>query len=304
MISIRFASSVAVACLLFAGSALAAPGAPAAPSLPRTAAGTPEAAIRALVNAYEHESVEELAAVLTEDYRYHFPEQDLSGAGWLEGFTRDVELQKAAGVFRTFSKIQTSADRFEAGPDPDHSDSLSHYRVVVAHRMKLHAVIERNGKDEIIENLPGQHVFYLVRGDAALLAPGQTRHPGRWYVRAWFEDVELPARQLATVEGQCESSTVGLTPPTLSALALHAINHPLCATVMVMCDLPGAEAAKLEVFDLAGRRVAQRTLQPTGAGTTMQVEAGSGMHFAPGAYFVRLSQGRAKPVSKMVLVAK
>ena len=62
--------------------------------------------------------------------------------------------------------------------------------------------------------------------------------------------------------------------------------------------------ATLEVFDLAGRRIAQRTMQPTAAGTTMEVEAGSGTRFAPGAYFVRLSQGRAKPVSKMVLVAK
>ncbi|MBI5171062.1 MAG: hypothetical protein HZA61_16370 [Candidatus Eisenbacteria bacterium] len=257
-----------------------------------------------LVDAYEHRSVDELGAVLTNDYRYHFPEEDLSGAGWLEGFTRDVELEKAAGVFRRFSKIRTSVDRFESGPDPEHADSLSHYRVVIAHRMKLHAVIVHDGRDEIIENLPGQHVFYLVRGNAALLAPGQVRHPGRWYIRAWFEDVEMPAKQLATVEGQCESAAAELTSPTSSALAIHAINHPLCATVMVMCDLPSAEAATLEVFDLAGRRVAQRMLQPTAAGTTMRVEAGSGMRFAPGAYFVRLSQGRAKPVNKMVLVAK
>jgi hypothetical protein len=52
-----------------------------------------------------------------------------------------------------------------------------------------------------------------------------------------------------------------------------------------------------------GRRLSQRVLSPQAAGSRL-VEAGSGRHFDPGAYWVRLTQGRRAPVTRMVMVAK
>ena len=86
-------------------------------------------------------------------------------------------------------------------------------------------------------------------------------------------------------------------------LRLRAINVPFCPTLKVLCDLPGSEPALLDVYDVVGRRVAHRVVTPQSAGTVL-VEAGGGRQFAPGAYWVHLTQGNWPRVTRMVLVAR
>lgn len=273
-----------------------------AAGMPRTSPGTPTAAIRRLADAFEHESVAELAALLTADYRFHPSESESALVHYTAGWNREHELLAMTGVADFFDGLRTSVREFESGPDPEHPEAPEQYCVVVAHDFRFSGVT--HATHDRVANLPADHIFYLVRGDAAELAPGQTAAKNRWYIRRWFENAKKPAEQLAQMEGHCDEAIAQAPAPLPHVLAVHSVDSPLCGTLKLLCDLPEATPASVEVFDIAGRRLAQRTLTPTAAGVTLQVEAGSGTRFAPGAYFVRLSQGRAKPVSKMVLVAK
>ena len=207
-------------------------------------------------------------------------------------------------MFTKFGSMNVTARDLEVGPDPEHPDSMSHYQVVVAHRMSYRFVEGEGDSSDIMVNETGDQIFYLVRGDAALLAPGQRGGRDRWYIRHWFEDIARLRARLGEADGQCEETTTAGLPTLALALGMRALDSPLCSTLKLACDLPGSEPATLEVFDVAGRRLARRELLPTSAGSTLQVEAGSGMRFAPGAYFLRLTQGNRAPSRKMVLVAK
>ncbi|MFN8586212.1 MAG: T9SS type A sorting domain-containing protein [Candidatus Eisenbacteria bacterium] len=173
---------------------------------------------------------------------------------------------------------------------------------MVAHDFAFSGVAHANG--ERVINTPADHIFHLVRGDAAALAPGQAASRNRWYIREWFESARAAETALAQVDGHCDEAFTQAPAPLPHTLAVHAVDSPLCSTLKLLCDLPEALPATVEVFDIAGRRLSQRTLTPSSPGVTMPVEAGNGARFAPGAYFVRLSQGRQKPVSRMVLVAR
>lgn len=289
--------------LLASVPAFAAPAPESAPTVPRTLRGSPTSAIRRAVDAYEHRSISELGSALSADYRFHFSEGDSCGAAYVDGIGRERELANARVFFGRLVSAKTSIRDFESGPDPEHPDSVEHYRAVVAHRFQFRFTFVENPK-EVMMNDAADHIFYLVRGDVAQLAPGQIPSRDIWYIRRWFENAHQADSALARMSGQCSDAIVQTAAPLPVLLGIRAVRSPLCPTLTMLCDLPTAEPSRLEVFDVAGRRLSSRELVPTAAGTTMRVEAGSGMRFAPGAYFVRLSQGHAKPVSKMVLVAK
>ncbi len=71
--------------------------------------------------------------------------------------------------------------------------------------------------------------------------------------------------------------------------------------MMVHFALPGDAPARLELFDLAGRRVAERAVGGLGAGPHA-VELAPGRLLAPGVYVVRLTQGTdARTIRQVVL---
>jgi hypothetical protein len=54
--------------------------------------------------------------------------------------------------------------------------------------------------------------------------------------------------------------------------------------------LPGAEPARLALFDIAGRRVSERSVGELGAGRH-EVNLAAGRRLAPGIYLIKLTQG-------------
>ena len=193
--------------------------------------------------------------------------------------------------------------------DPEHPDSTQHYRVLSVRRFEFGWRTSRGMRVSATSSL---HVFHLVRGDVALLEPGQPASPERWYVRRWLEDVSGLDAELARRVGDCgepaapvpgsHSAAAGTaTVPTV--LAVRALTNPACAKLEVTCDLPGKEPARVEVYDVSGRRVNQRDVAVASAGT-MTIEAGHGATLNPGVYWVRLGQGLRPPITRMVVVAK
>lgn len=313
MRSRRFVFALSLAVLALAPAPAAAQRASErVPGRPGLVPDSPKAAIRCLAQAYNERSLERFGSVLSADYRFHFAVGDAAGAGYLNGFDRTHEMRAARSLFTGVDEngaparivarsLRVTVGGMDEGADPEHPDSLASYRVVVVRRMALRVTTPSG---ERIELLPADHIFYLVRGDAAQCAAGQPALANRWYIRRWMEDWHAVEQALAATDGRCEEAGNAATDPALAAaFGVRALDSPLCPTLEVACDLPTAEPATLEVYDLQGRRLARQVLHPSAPGT-MRVPAGSGARFPPGAYWLRLSQGQRPPSRRMVIVAR
>jgi hypothetical protein len=201
--------------------------------------------------------------------------------------------------------IVVTADGFRESADPEHPDSTGHYRVVAVLRFSFD--IRTAGRKELTA-LPALQVFHVVRGDAAVLATGQGADSTRWYVRRWLEDLDALAAALGEVDGDCGQADSAVATRVRAALApalplvIHPLGNPACPTLDLACDLPAAGPARVEVFDVMGRRLANRELEVAAPGT-IKIQAGAGVHLAPGAYWVRLTQA-ARSSTRMVVVAR
>lgn len=91
--------------------------------------------------------------------------------------------------------------------------------------------------------------------------------------------------------------------PAGFALALDQPRpNPSSGATAVSFSLPDAATARLELFDLAGRRVHATDVGSMGAGRHVVPLLGTA-HFAPGLYVVRLSQG-SHAVTRRILVTR
>ena len=125
-----------------------------------------------------------------------------------------------------------------------------------------------------------------------------------WYIRRWLEDLNGLATALGKVDGDCAQADSALKTRALATLPLsiHPLGNPACPTLDIACDLPAAGPARIEVFDVMGRRLQQKDFDVAAPGT-MKLQAGAGVHLAPGAYWVRLTQA-SRHTTRMVVVAK
>lgn len=96
------------------------------------------------------------------------------------------------------------------------------------------------------------------------------------------------------------ADTPSLQGPHALALAGAQPNPSRDGRLRVRLALPAAGAARLEAFDLAGRRVAARDVGALGAGTHL-VDLGGGARFAPGVYLLRLARGGVTRTSRAVV---
>jgi hypothetical protein len=99
------------------------------------------------------------------------------------------------------------------------------------------------------------------------------------------------------------SYTTGVNPPGLPvALAVQGgAPNPAVDRMRIAFSLPRGDAARLDVMDVAGRRVWSREVGALGAGRHV-VDLGSARIAPAGLYFVRLRQGASTATGK-VLVA-
>lgn len=295
--------------------ALAASASPAhaGPAKEVAVARTPADVIRVLRSGYVARSAATFEALLTADFRFHFSADDRAGASYAEGLDRATEMRVNHALFTgdpgaMMAKpdtMEVTVGTLDEGADPEHPDSTCQYRLVVAHDFVMRLGFVHHDTIDWVQAGGGLQVFHVVRGDAAVRTADQRADTTRWYARRWLEDLDALTVSLTAITGECAEDAppppdAAAAPP---ALGLRAVNAPLCPTLKVFCDLPGTEPAKLEVFDVQGRRVAIRTLSPLSPGSAL-IEAGDGKRFTPGVYWLRLQQGKRPAAKRMVVVAR
>jgi hypothetical protein len=90
--------------------------------------------------------------------------------------------------------------------------------------------------------------------------------------------------------------------PKVVELALGGVRpNPATRALAVTFSLPDASPARLEAFDLAGRKVAAREVGPLGGGSH-EVRLGEGRTLAPGVYLLRLTRGGRVLTARAVIV--
>jgi hypothetical protein len=174
--------------------------------------GNPKAAIEALARAYRARSIEQYAALLTADYRFHWVNA-AQPAQYSAGFDREFEVSSTRAMFtggtahdgkpgmRPADSIGVAIGELLETADPEHPDSSEYYRVVSANPFHLHVYISGTKGFDVSNNV---EYFHVVRGDAAILVAGQPADAKSWYIRRWLDDTSGLANTLAQTQGTCD----------------------------------------------------------------------------------------------------
>jgi hypothetical protein len=276
----------------------------------------PQGTLEAVARGYRDRSADSILVHYTADFMFHSFGDSLvsytTGSGraeqaeWLHNLFEGV-MRGADTLHAPPDSVGFTMDGFRDGVDPEHPDSTQHYQVVEVGRYEMGL---RVGEQRFYTKSK-KHVFHFVRGDVAHLVPGQPADSTRWYVRRWLEDVSGVLESLAKNDGACGEPQApvaapragGAVPVASLALAIRPLMNPACARLEVACDLPERGPARIDVYDVGGRRMNRRDLTAAAPGR-MTIEAGAGVKLPPGPYWVRISQGQYAPATRMVLVAR
>jgi len=168
--------------------------------------------------------------------------------------------------------------QWDAVVDPD----LSAYRI---YRSEL------EGFEPSVENLAGttEEITWLDPGAAGL-----------WYYKVSAVDIHENESDYALLT---PATPLDVESPTGAVFALHAVgpNPSAGGQFSVRFSLADGAAARLDVLDLAGRKVRSQNLSALGPGPHV-VSVGGDRPLAPGIYLVRLMQaGRSRQAKAVVL---
>jgi len=143
--------------------------------------------------SYEARDLEAYAALFTADFG--FEPSDPEVAARFPHWTRTDEVLSAEHLFHGFTnaagvylppatRISLDLSPWQERVDPEHADSTAYYRLVAVPQVTLQ--IWTAGGDYFIERQ--EHDYYVVRGDAAVLARGEDGSADSWYIRKWVEN--------------------------------------------------------------------------------------------------------------------
>ncbi len=167
------------------------------------AANAPDSSAQRYMAAYAAGVEGEADTLLTSNFCYHFSAQTdptlvaLYGNNWgkanettalhhmLHGFTNSQGkyIPKAAAIAAQLVSAQVI-------DDVTHSDSTDYYKIVTVPVLALDVDVN-TGDGTTTYNIRSTVQFYMVRGDAAVLGPGQSASPARWYLRD-IDDLAAP----------------------------------------------------------------------------------------------------------------
>src|SRR5207249_4852014 len=112
---------------------------------------------------------------------------------------------------------------------------------------------------ERVEVAGDLQVLHVV-GGAEAARDGLPAGTDRWYIGRDADGPERFARIIGTRAVVVSPARVEDAAPAPVELAIHPRINPGPSSLVIGCDLPGRDAAKLELFDVMGRRLASREM--------------------------------------------
>jgi hypothetical protein len=157
---------------------------------------TPIHLVQRLERTWESQDLPEYGKLLTQDFHFGFSaDADPDLVYQYPNWGLDDETESTRHMFEGFinlsgtpipaaSRIELTLVGVAVEDDWAHADSTAHYRKVVVTTMD--GTIEfPDEPDTLTYSLSSRQEFFVVRGDAAVLAAGVAPDPTRWYVRRW-----------------------------------------------------------------------------------------------------------------------
>jgi hypothetical protein len=170
---------------------------------------------------FDAQSQAEYAKLLTDDFRFHFSaasDPDLVSM-YGDNWGRDDETIAIGNLFAGFtnsvgvvipgaSNVDIQLLGGATVDDSTHADSTAYYRRVIVPHLICSLEVPTT-PDPTIFSIDARHDIYIVRGDAAVLAVGQSAQADRWYIRQW-DDLSVPIfLRKGPVLGSARASTLG-----------------------------------------------------------------------------------------------
>jgi len=166
------------------------------PTLPpgTPAADAPDHATTRFFTAYTRGVEAEADTLLASNFRYHFSAQAdptlvaLYGENWGKA-NEAVALHHLFAGFRNSDGVNVPAAgsltyqliNLQVYDDPAHSDSAAYHKYVPVSNLNPNVDVPSAGGGTTY-NISQPIALYLVRGDAAVLGPGQSAASTRWYL--------------------------------------------------------------------------------------------------------------------------
>jgi hypothetical protein len=176
---------------------------------------TPKNTVRRFESFFERKDSGELHSLLTSDYTFEFsPTVDGSLCiKYSDGWSKEDESLCMRHMFyggstnhgwqlRHAERILLELSNYSTAPEPG-KDGNKFQTVVVTASLRIELSRCSQTGERIVMELEGppyvhRHRFYLVRGDAAVLAEGQPADANHWYIWKWCDET---TREQAAVSG-------------------------------------------------------------------------------------------------------
>lgn len=158
----------------------------------------------------------------------------------------------------------------------------------------------RTAQGRVPVTTPRRVQLLLVRGDAAELAVGAHADAGRWYVEGWIEggEGEADESELKTSSPAPKDSVAIEVRPL--ALAIRRVSALTEWPIRLALTLPREDAARLAIYDVAGRVMLTRDLGGLAPGDhTIEL---ADRRLMPGVYWLRLKQAREERQLKLIIL--
>jgi len=231
------------------------------------------------IDAYSRRDLDAYAALLTEDFVFHFGDEE-ERALHPNGWGRDDEIASAEHLFHgTATRPAATSITLDPGeilvlPDPDHPCDRARHALIDLPRVTL--LITLSNGEQL--RVTGHHAYWIVR-------EGED-----WKVRRWDEEPApevFAPRECAPVAAASETTnrlwTVAPNPSRVGSQAM--------LTFAVERDGDGVDVA---IYNVAGRRVALLARGPSEAGARSIAWDGrdeQGFPAPSGVYFLKARVG-------------
>lgn len=266
---------------------------------------TPAGAVRQFLISFATQDTAALAGLLTADYRFTSTDPGFT-VRFPGGLDRMAQIDSVARLpdgppngdpessnLPTLSLVAVFPDTLIAWSPPP----VGRASETIALRM-----LEIRASSDVAEVWladSGACSFVLVRGDSALVPPGQPTDARHWYVARWRSEA-ASARNAGSVDstaGEAFPTAAQASPPVFGVRRKSA---PHGWPITFELSLPDPIDARVDLFDLGGRRVLSRTVaNAVPAVRRFQLEVDD---LEAGLYWLRVRHGPRQHVTKVVVL--